>query len=152
MDYTIRKANESDKSVLTEIARRVTDKCSRKFLDDEIVDEYINSGACDEDIIKDIENTQVLIKEEKIIGLIIWNENILQGLIIDIPYFGTGAAQYLVENTMKDRLENFGEVTLECFENNSRANAFYKKTGWTQVGKIKDDITKGYRLVYTIEQ
>lgn len=146
MKYTIRKATTDDKQNILKMGRRIVDKYERTHLGDSIVDEYIESGDCDTDFLKYFDNITVLVLDTNIIGLIIWIDNIVQGFLIDIPYWGTGAAQYLMNTTLDDKFQVYNEVTLECFESSPIANAYYKKTGWKKVGLIKDDIAN--RIVY----
>ena len=108
--------------------------------------EYIDSGSCDLDFRKYFKNTTVLLLEEEIIGQIIWIDNVIQGFLIDIPYWGTGAAQYLMNETMNQRFNQHEEITLECFETSPRANAYYKKMGFVKAGYIEDEMAN--RIIY----
>lgn len=148
MNYTIRNANINDKSEILRIAREVTDKFSRKYLGDEAVDWYINSGSCDNDMLNDISNMKLLIKNDKVIGMMIWHDELMHFLMIDIPFHGTGAAQYFCDQIIPTKLEQFGKIRLECFDANERGNAFYIKSGWTEYDRIKDEMTGGNRILY----
>ncbi len=150
MSYSIRKAELNDKEEILRIARDVTDKFSRKYLGDEAVDWYINSGSCDNDMINDIPNMNLLIKDDTIIGMMIWHEELMHFLMIDIPFHGTGAAQYFCEQTIPEKLEQYSLVKLECFDANERGNSFYIKSGWTEYDRIKDEMTGGNRILYKL--
>ncbi len=150
MSYSIRKAELNDKEEILRIARDVTDKFSRKYLGDEAVDWYINSGSCDNDMINDIPNMNLLIKDDTIIGMMIWHEELMHFLMIDIPFHGTGAAQCFCEQIIPKKLEQYGLVKLECFDANERGNAFYIKSGWTEYDRIKDEMTGGNRILYKL--
>ncbi len=150
MNYTIRKAEQSDKADILRIAREVTDKITRKYLGDEAVDWYINSGSCDNDMANDIPNMTLLLENDKIIGMMIWHEELMHFLMIDIPYHGTGAAQYFCEQIIPEKLEQYGQLKLECFDANERGNAFYIKSGWTEYERIKDEMTGGNRILYKL--
>lgn len=72
----------------------------------------------------------------------------IKGLFIDIPYWGTGAGIYLVEETLKEKRKQYDCIKLECFESSPRANAFYKKLGFKAVGKTND--TMPTRIIYEL--
>lgn len=146
MEYIIRKATPADKQKILVMGRNIVDKYERTHLGDTMVDGYINSGACDNDFLKNFDNTTVLELNNEIIGLIIWIDNVIQGFLIDFPYWGTGAAQHLINTTINSKFKEFNEVTLECFETSPRANAFYKKMGFKKDGLIKDDMAN--RIIY----
>lgn len=146
--YRIRKATLADEKDILKIARVVTDKFSRSYLGDDAVNWYINSGSCDNDMKNDITNMLLLTINEKIIGMMIWHDALMHFLMIDIPYHGTGAAQYFCDKVIPEKLEEFNEVHLECFDKNQRGNAFYKKTGWVEYDRIKDKMTGGNRILY----
>ena len=146
--YKIRQALPEDEKEVLKIAREVTDKITITYLGDEAVDWYINSGCCDEDIKNDISNMLLLIMDEKIIGMMIWHCDLMHLLMIDSLYHGTGAAKYFCDEIIPEKLKEFKEIRLECFDKNERANAFYKKTGWIEYDIIPDEMTGGNRVLY----
>lgn len=146
--YTIKFAEIEDEEQIVRLARNVANEFTRAYLGDKIVDEYINSGLCDEDIKKEISNTLILSLENEVIGLMIWKENKMQGLMVNIKYHGSGAAQYFCNQIMPEKLKIYDVLYLECFDKNARAIAFYKKTGWNECETIKDNMTDGYRILF----
>lgn len=132
------------------LSRSVADNYTRSYLGDKIVDWYIDSGKCDEDMRKGIESSILLLLDEKIIGIMIWRENHLQGFMIDICCHGTGAAQYFCSQVIPEKLNLYNELHLECFNNNHRAIAFYKKNGWTEYGQIEDEMINGHRILFKL--
>ncbi len=150
MGYITRKANLDDKGEILRIARDVTDKFSRQYLGNEAVDWYINSGSCDNDMVNDIPNMDLLLKDDKIIGMMIWHNELMHFLMIDLPYHGTGAAQYFCNQIIPNKLEKYSQLKLECFDANERGNAFYIKNGWTEYDRITDEMTGGYRILYKL--
>ncbi|KAJ3317793.1 hypothetical protein HDV06_001145 [Boothiomyces sp. JEL0866] len=59
----------------------------------------------------------------------------IKKLYVDIPYFGTGIAKVLFNKAMEWTRETFpGDVYLGVFSENLRAQNFYKKYGFEQVG------------------
>ncbi len=147
MNYTIRKAEEKDKEQVLALGRKIVDKYERTHLGDDVVNEYIGSGSCDNDFLQVYDNITLLFDDEQLIGFIVTSENEIQGFLIDIPYWGIGAAQYLFNYAVKNIFKNHNEITLECFVNSPRANAFYKKMGF-----IPGEIVNGVgaeRIVYS---
>ncbi len=146
--YKIRQAEPTDEQDILRIAREVTDKVTRLYLGDEAVDWYMDSGTCDADMRNDIPNMLLLLQDETIIGMMIWHESLMHFLMIDLPYHGTGAAQYFCDQILPDKLKQYGSVSLECFDKNERGNAFYIKSGWVEHERIPDEMTGGNRIVY----
>lgn len=146
MNYKIRKAISTDMETILKIGRNMVDKYERTHLGDEMANGYIESGGCDSDFRKYFDDTAVLLLNEKIIGLIIWVENVIQGFLIDIPYWGTGAAQYLLNETMNEKFNIYDKITLECFETSPRANSYYQKVGFMKAGYIEDEMAN--RIIY----
>ncbi len=146
--YIIRKANNNDETEILKIARDVTDKFARKYLGDEAVDWYINSGSCDNDMKNDIDNMILITENDKIIGMMIWHNELMHMLMIDIPYHGKGVAKYFCDKIVPEKLAQFNEVKLECFDKNERGNAFYIKDGWVEYDRIPDEMTGGNRILY----
>ncbi len=146
--YKIRQATPNDEKQILKIARDVTDKFTRTYLGDEAVDWYINSGSCDNDMKNDIPNMLLLTEEETIVGMMIWHSDLMHFLMIDIPYHGTGAASYFCKEIIPLKLQEYGEIHLECFDKNERGNAFYIKDGWIEYDRIPDEMTGGNRILY----
>lgn len=148
--YVIRTAVVEDEADILKLARDVADKFTRTYLGDENVDWYIDSGSCDEDMKKEVANATLLLLDEKIIGTMIWHDNQMHGFMVDAPYHGTGAAQYFCEQIIPQKLEQYKELILECFDKNQRAIVFYEKTGWHEYGRIKDETVDGFRVLFKL--
>lgn len=130
MQFKIRKAIPGDLPVILKLGRKNVDQYERTHLGDEMADKFINSGACDQSFIDNLQNTTVIEYNGEIIGLIIFSKNIIDGFLIDSAFWGTGAAQYLMEDTLDKLFNIYDYVTLQAFASSPRANAFYLKTGW----------------------
>lgn len=146
MTYCIRKASEIDKKSVLELGKKIVDVYERTHLGDEVVDGYINSGACENDFLNIYDSITLMFKGDNLVGLISTNSNEIQGFLVDIPYWGTGAAKYLLDYAEKNIFKEYDEITLECFENSPRANRFYIKNGFIKTG-LKDG-DGGRRIVY----
>ncbi len=152
MNYKIRKACKSDEKRILELAREITDRFSRKYLGDEAVDWYINSGMCDSDMKADIDNMVLLTIDNEIIGVMIWHDELMHLLLIDIPYHGTGAAKYFCDKIIEEKFKIYDELRLECFDKNERGNSFYIKNGWIEYDRIVDEMTGGNRILYKLNK
>lgn len=137
-NYIIRQATIEDEENMLKLSKFVADNFTRNYLGDEIVDWYIDSGNCDEDMRKGINNSTLLLQNDQIIGIMVWKENNLQAFMVDISFHGTGAAQYFCDQIIPKKLKLYNEIYLECFDKNQRGIAFYKKTGWIEYGRIED--------------
>ena len=146
MEYIIRKATQEDLDSVLSLGRKIVDQYERTHLGDEMADSYINSGACDSDFIKIYDTITVILSKQEIIGLISCNENTIQGLLIDLPYLGTGAAQTLLDYAIKNLFNDYSKIELECFETSPRANAFYQKMDFQNKGFADGD--GGMRIIY----
>jgi GNAT superfamily N-acetyltransferase len=102
----------------------------------------------DKEITDNINNISVLQLNNDIIGLCIWKDNLLHLMMIDPDYQGSGAASYFIDHMSHEKLQEYDEIFLECFENNIRANAFYRKCGWIMYNKEFDADSDWYRLFY----
>lgn len=148
MEHTIRKVTNNDKKALVSLSRKTINSNFRSFMGDEAVDAFINSGMADKEITDNINNISVLQLNNEIIGLCIWKDNLLHLMMIDPDYQGSGAASYFIDHMSHEKLQEYDEIFLECFENNIRASAFYRKCGWIMYKKELDADFDWYRLFY----
>lgn len=146
MNYMIRKATKDDLEHIIRLGNKSLDEYERTHLGDEMVDSYIKSGKSSIELIENIDNTNVLIYDDTIIGFICWKEDNLTGFVIDSSHWGTGAAQHFLNSMLSEKLRLYKEVSLECFESSPRANSFYKKMGWVNVDTISDESAN--RVIY----
>jgi ribosomal protein S18 acetylase RimI-like enzyme len=70
--------------------------------------------------------------DEKVVGMIAYNESEINQLYIDIDYQGIGIGQTLI-NKVKDK--SSGKLTLYTFEVNESAQRFYEKHGFKVIGR-----------------
>ncbi len=104
-NYIIRQATIEDEENMLKLSKFVADNFTRNYLGDEIVDWYIDSGNCDEDMRKGINNSTLLLQNDQIIGIMVWKENNLQAFMVDISFHGTGAAQYFCDQIIPKKLK-----------------------------------------------
>ncbi len=146
MSVIIKKASEKEKESVLALGRKIVDTYERTHLGDEITDEYLNSGACDRDLSAIYDNATVAMEEGSVIGFIYTYENEIQGLSVDIPYWGKGIAQKLIGYATNVLLKGSSEIRLECFTTSPMANRFYQKMGFVNSGIVDGD--GGSRNVY----
>ncbi len=70
--------------------------------------------------------------DEKVVGMIAYNESEINQLYIHIDYQGIGIGQTLI-NKVKDK--SSGKLTLYTFEVNESAQRFYEKHGFKVIGR-----------------
>ncbi len=146
MNYIIRKATLADKASVLALGRKIVDVYERTHLGNEMADAYINSGACDSDLSKIYDNATIILNGDDLIGFLFTDENEIQGLSVDVPYWGKGIAQKLVAYATKNLFTEYDEIKLECFVTSPRANRFYQKIGFVNCGIVEGD--GGNRVLY----
>ncbi len=139
MSYTIRKATTTDKAAVLALGRKIVDVYERAHLGDEMADQYIGSGACDSDLSKIYDNATIILDNDTLIGFIFTQENEIQGLSVDVPYWGMGIAQKLIAYASQNLFQGYEEIQLECFVTSPRANRFYQKMGFVSCGIVEGD-------------
>jgi ribosomal protein S18 acetylase RimI-like enzyme len=70
--------------------------------------------------------------DEKVVGMIAFNEREISQLYIHIDYQGIGIGQTLLE---KAKAQSSGKLTLYTFEVNKNAQQFYEKHGFEIIGR-----------------
>ncbi len=147
-----RKAQPDDLSIMQDIARRTIDGSYRSFLGDEGVDSFISSGESDRELQKHIENCDVALREDAIVGFAIYFDDLIHLMMIDIRLHRNGIGSLLLAHT-ESQLFARGHKTirLETFEGNHQAINFYVMNGWIVTMKSKDEVY-GFVRVYFEKQ
>jgi ribosomal protein S18 acetylase RimI-like enzyme len=70
--------------------------------------------------------------EEKVIGMIAYNETEINQLYVHVDYQGIGIGQILLN---KVKVQSSGKLTLYTFEVNKNAQQFYEKNGFKIIGR-----------------
>jgi hypothetical protein len=79
-----RKAQPGNLSIMQGIARRTIDKSYRSFLGDEGVDSFINSGESDRELQNHIDNCDVALREDVIVGFSIYFDDLIHLMMVDV--------------------------------------------------------------------
>ena len=69
-------------------------------------------------------------------------------MMIDVDWHRQGLGTRLLQHTEDVLLRQFDELTLESFEGNEQANAFYSKNGWVEVEGHLEDETGASKIVF----
>ncbi len=136
----IRQARLDDLVEIQRIARRTIDRCYRPFLGDEGVDWYLNSGQLDSELSTHLNNCDVLLVDDAIVGFAICLENLIHLMMIDVERHREGLGSQLLahcERELAKRGHCIGQ--LETFKGNGQAIAFYLKNKWRITGEQKDE-------------
>jgi len=91
-----RKAQPADLSIMQEVARRTIDRCYRSFLGNEGVDSFINNGESDRELQKHIEDCDVALKEDVIVGFSIYFDDLIHLMMADVRLHRTGIGSLLL--------------------------------------------------------
>ena len=74
----------------------------------------------------------IVLKDEKVVGMIAYNEKEINQLYIHKDYQGMGIGQTLLD---KVKAQSCGRLTLYTFEVNKNAQRFYEKNGFEIIGR-----------------
>ena len=149
MNQEVRKALPDDLPAIQEIARRTISGTYRSFLGDANVDLFLDSGGSDEYVSDHLDNCWVLLAANRIAGFCVCRSNLIDLMMIDIDLHRRGLGTRLLRHCEQHLFEQFDQITLESFEGNSVANAFYRKNGWASAGAKLDGDTGTTKLVFT---
>lgn len=149
MKIVLRKAKPSEQKFLQDFAKDVIDKNYRDFLGDEAVDFFIGSGASDQYMQENINETIVAILEEKIVGICVCKENLLDLFMVQSGLHHNGIGSAFINKVTDELLKTYSVVRVECFENNRKANNFYLKNGWNLEKTVFDEEVEDNRLCYS---
>ena len=83
MDVKIRKPKLEDLDTLMTISRKTINASYRSFLGDENVNWFLESGSSEEYVKDNINVTDVILLNEKIIGYSVYKDNMIDLMLID---------------------------------------------------------------------
>ena len=146
MTIVIERAKKHQLNSIQIIARRTIKACYKSFLGDEAVEAYVLSGESDREIMKYLEQTDVMEENEQIYGFCIYFDDFIHLMMIDEVHQRNGLGSALLEHAEKMLFKNNQTIRLETFEGNIPALKFYEKQGWKKVEKEQKD--DGPKRVY----
>ena len=148
MNTLIRKAVISDVSHLIALSRRTISASYRSFLGDEAVDAFIGSGAADRYVEENVGRYLVILRDEKVVGYAVWQDNLIDLMMIDQAAHRRGIGTLLLRQVEAVLFGRYDELVLESFEGNQRANAFYRKNGWRELSSRFDEESGGRKIIF----
>jgi GNAT superfamily N-acetyltransferase len=130
----ITKLDKEDLPLIMEMARDIIQNNYSAFLDKSIIDDFINSGLCDKEILDNMENCHVLKKDGFCIGFSILNDNKIHLMMIAREYqrqqYGTIFLDKMEKTLFSIYDEIDSKIELQSFAKNYVANNFYLKNAW----------------------
>lgn len=152
MNLIIKKTKSEDVKTLKSLARKVIDKRYRKFLTDDAVDWFINSGASDNEIENNFSYCYTATIDGNICGLAILKGSLIHLLMIEFESQNKGIGTQLILELEKILFKSYETIYLECFEGNNQANGFYRKNGFNVYKTEIDKDINLKRLYYKKEK
>lgn len=148
MNTQIRKATKSDIKVLKDLSKKTINANYRTFLGDEPVDAFIDSGAVDKYVDENIESCSVILSDGNVAGYAVTKDNLIDLMMIDDDFHRRGLGTKILEYCEEMLFKNYDELILESFEENHKANNFYKKNGWTETKRRFDKSSGVNKVVF----
>ncbi|GJM63967.1 hypothetical protein PEDI_45190 [Persicobacter diffluens] len=138
-NFTIENATAADLSQLFEITKRTISATYKSFLPPAIVEEYITSGASNQEIERNLAHCFTLRNEHRIIGLGICIDNLIHFMLIDEDFQHRGFGKHLLHFLEQHiKANGFSEGQLETYAGNEQALGFYLSQNWELTKKEMD--------------
>lgn len=130
-----RDATREDGAALTLIAQKTIGACYRSILGVEKLVEFLESGAINEYIARNVERNYCPIQllDRQPIGFAICRENIIEWFMVDYRYHQRGIGSQLLAHCESELFGAYPEIALTCFEQYEPATRFFRKHGWSEV-------------------
>ena len=144
----IRNAKEGDFDEIVMMCTSSMKATYGHFLTDEETRPWIEGGKTEEYISEMLDHTLVAIYKEKVRGVSVLEDNLIDLIWVAIEYRGKGIGEALIEAS-ESALKKKGvtEAKLECFEANTSSIDFYKTMGWHCEDTYKDTISGVNKVV-----
>lgn len=139
---------KTDLTDIQKIAKLTVNQSYRYFLDDVVVDQYLESGQLDEYLQNNIKNTWALYQDSKIIGFSICIENVIDFMLIDTNFHRQGFGTKLLKSSENLLFKKYKVIALESFESNTKAAKFYEANNWKETDKYKDPNPNATKVIY----
>jgi len=123
---------------LKDLSKKTINANYRSFLGDEPVAAFIDSCAVDKYVDENIESCSVILSDGNVAGYAVTKDNLIDLMMIDDDFHRRGLGTKILEYCEEMLFKNYDELVLESFEENHKANNFYKKNGWTETKRRFD--------------
>lgn len=138
MNTTFKHTDVSDLKRIQKIAKKTIDQSYRYFLDDAVVDHYLNSDHLETYLDSNIHNTWALYQDNNILGFSVCIDNVIDFMMVDADYHRHGFGTKLLQCCEDLLFENHQVIALENFEKNTKSSKFYETNNWEKIAKYKD--------------
>jgi hypothetical protein len=96
----IRAARAEDLPLMQAIARRTIDRRYRRFLGDERVDWYINSGECDRELARHLDRCDVLLVDDAVVAFSVYINDLIHLMMVDADRHREGTTGHISRTGM----------------------------------------------------
>lgn len=134
----IRKALSRDLDLLKTLSRHVIQNNYAAFLEQDLIDDYINSGDADAEIESNLANMIVFQKAGQILGFCVYFDNLIHLIMVKPERQCQGVGRKLIEHAEKQIFRKFKKMKLQIFDENGLAICFFQRLGFNEVGVIDD--------------
>jgi ribosomal protein S18 acetylase RimI-like enzyme len=138
MEVQIRKAKASDVETLAALSRATISVSYRPLLGDDAVDAFLAGDAVEHYLEDNLGGCSLMLADGAFVGYAVCKEDLIDLMLIDPDFQRRGLGTRLLKHCEAGLLRRFAEITLESFENNDKANSFYRKNGWAEAGRYFD--------------
>lgn len=138
MDTEIRKADQTEITVIIETLQRTIRASFTGFLGEEEVGSFIESGGVERFATEYLDAMEVLLLNGVIIGFVVTKENAIDLLMVDCDHHGNGYGSRLLEHAENELFEKFDQLRVDSFRDNTGANSFYQIHGWIEEKEFFD--------------
>ncbi len=139
MGIRIREATSADVNELITLSRKTISDSYSSFLGEKAVAAYIQSGAVDEYVADNIQECAVIEQDGEIVGYSVQKADLIDLMMVDTDYHRRGLGTCLLRHVEDMLFATYDTLMLESFQDNAKANAFYRKCGWSEVRTFSDD-------------
>lgn len=128
---TIQPASPKELAGVTRLARRIISQHYRPFYGEERVNDMIDSGEVDRAIqSKSIDDINVVLMQETVIGLSICEEDQIERFVIEPSFQRMGLGSQLLAYCEAHMFTKHQELYTTIYHENTKATSFFEKHGW----------------------
>lgn len=147
----IRKAEAADVTYLVDFMRNTIRAHYRPILGKEGVEAYIDRVASDVYLLDQLEDAQVLLLSEAIVGFAIYRGDRIELIMIADGFHRQGLGSHLLGFCERKLFKKHPAIHLGSFEGNQKAIQFFKKKGWQETEMHRDE-DSGVNMIYFVKK
>jgi len=148
MNLEFRKAENKDVESIISISRYTIDKCYRKWLTAEAVEQYLEKDSLNNYLAQNINYTWLVAQDSKILGLAICIENMIDYILVHADHQNNGVGLKLLAYCENTLFSGYSIIAIENFELNSSPLEYFKTHGWTYTNKYFDPKFNQTKMIY----